>query len=171
MRVLPGYIGVQMRPAHWRGPNRDAWFIQIGTRSPWSHAAIAISEVKAGRVHVIEAAGGGVRKRWINPTNGEWMWFDFNMSRQQAWRVVHEAYRNMGLPYDYMDIAKFVLRFWTNKIPRRTRPDYADDKVICSELVAWCLYRAGVDPWPDRAFGAVSPGDIALEGMRRRMDE
>ncbi len=159
--ALAGLVGVQHCPhASW-SHRRDAWLIQIGTRSRFNHAGVAVRTRDDGAVEVIEAAGGGVRRRWVDPADKTWLFVNPGLNQLQRTVMVREAERNLGLAYDYGDIARFVLRFWTNKIPRRARPDYADDRVICSELVAWCLHVAGVDPWPDRAFGAVSPGDIA----------
>lgn len=158
--IEPGYIGVQSVPnASWFH-RRDAWLIQIGTRSRYNHTAI-VRVVDGNRIQVIEAAGGGVRLRWINGDDPIWIFANPGLTYPQLYEMVTEALCNIGFPYDYRDIAKFIVRFWTGKIPRRTKPDYADDRVICSELVAWCLHKAGVDPWPDRAYGAVSPGDIA----------
>jgi len=160
---IVGSIAVTYRDASWTH-NLDAWLIQVGTRSRFNHAAI-VSAVVGDSISVIEAAGKGVRERVLSKDElSRWRFesFDFITTAQRE-IIVAEARKYIGWPYDYSDILKFIRRFWTGKVTARSsgRPDYADDKVICSELAAWCMFVAGIDPWPTTAFGAVSPGDIA----------
>ena len=169
--VPVGAIGVNRRESSWQH-NVDAQLIKLGTLGRWSHAAIVTAvDPTSTRVRVTEAAGGGVRHRWIDALDPGWRfdrvpWITTPMRQT----IAVEADRYLGWPYDHVDIARFVWRFWTGKVPRRKpgRPDYADDRVICSELVAWCMYVASqkhteprLDAWPTTAFGAVSPNDIS----------
>ncbi len=158
--IVPGCVGVRRRPSSWTH-NVDAHLIKLATFGRWNHAAV-VTAVDAGRVQITEAvAPGGVRRRWLRPGE-DWLFETLpTISPAQLARIAAEATALLGAPYDMADVLRFVWRFWTNKAPRRKRPDYADDRVICSELVAWSLHVAGIDPWPRVAYGAVSPNDIA----------
>jgi len=161
VQPVVGSIAVTYRDASWTH-NLDAWLIQVGTRSRFNHAAIVSHIENYDKITVIEAAGGGVRERVLTDEElprwrfESWHWI--TLPQRQA--ITTEARKQIGVPYDYLDILKFVRRFWTGKVEGHTR-DYSDGKLICSELVSWCLHKAGINPWPKIAFGAVSPGDIA----------
>lgn len=170
MTIIRGSIGVTHRPASWK-VNLDAWIIQIGTQSRYNHTGIVTDVVynsRTGRpdtVQVIEAAGGGVRKRWLpvgSKAAAEWVFEDSHrITPEQREILASEAEKFMGWPYDYSDIAWFVWRFLSGKVRRRPAKVQADEKVICSELVSWSMFAAGISPWPEVQFGDISPGDIA----------
>jgi hypothetical protein len=67
----------------------------------------------------------------------------------------------IGLPYDWWDIVKFVLRFFGAKI-RGKSSDHADNRLICSEVVCWAYREAGheVARKSTIAPGDCSPGDL-----------
>ena len=160
MKPVPGSVGVVHVPAGWL--HSPEWYvIQIGTQSRYNHTAI-VSWVDGEDIWVIEAAAGGVRERVLLPEElPNWRFeADPTISSEQRAQMVLEADRLIGTPYDWMDILKFLVRFFIGRVSSKRR-DYADDRVICSELVAWCLHVAGIDPWPHTAYGAVSPGDVA----------
>lgn len=149
----PGSIGVE------HGTAWASLAIQWGTRSRYNHTLVCESVQADGSVVVIEAAGGGVRRRSITPDRE--VWDDFHLTEDQRQVIVREAQRCIGFPYDWHDIASFIWRFNRVKITKKPYPDHPDGRLICSELVAWCLRQAGVDPMPGVAAGEVSPGDIA----------
>lgn len=160
MRPVVGSVGVVHARAGWL-KRFDCYVIQIGTQSRYNHTGI-VSRVEDDMVAVIEAAPGGVRERILEPDElPDWRFeVDPSISPLQRVQMLAEARRLLGFPYDFMDILKFIFRFFTGRMTT-TRKDYSDDRVVCSELVAWCLHVTGIDPWPTTAFGAVSPGDIA----------
>lgn len=160
MKPVPGSVAVVHADAGWRH-NLDAYAIQIGTQSRFNHCAI-VSRVILDRITVVEAMGRGVRERVLHADElPHWRFeADPTISTAQRLQIVQEAERLIGTPYDYTDIAKFLVRFLVGRVTTEKK-DYADDRVVCSELVAWCLHVAGINPWPTTAFGAVSPGDVA----------
>lgn len=160
MRPVPGSVAVVHVPAGWTH-NVEWYVIQTGTQSRYNHTGI-VSRVVGEHVWVIAAEAGGVRERLLLPEELPYWRFeaDPTITSAQRERMVQEAQSLLGTPYDWMDILKFIVRFFIGRVTTE-RKDYADDRVICSELVAWCLYVAGIDPWPTTAFGAVSPGDVA----------
>ncbi len=163
MAIIRGSIGVTHRKGFWTH-DQDAWLIQIGTQSRYNHTAI-VTTVRPGAVEIIEAADGGVRKRWIKSGTkeaGRWSFEDNDkISLQQREIIASEAEKFLGWPYDYKDILWFVWRFLSGKVRQRPAKPQADQKVICSELVSWSMYSAGISPWPEVNFGSISPGDIA----------
>lgn len=170
MTIMRGSIGVTHRKGFWTH-DQDAWFIQFGTQSRYNHTGIVTDVVydsdtgKPSMVEVIEAAGGGVRKRWLKKGTkaaSEWVFEDSEkITPAQREILASEAEKFMGWPYDYKDIAWFIWRFISGKFQQRPAKPQADEKVICSELVSWSMYAAGISPWPEVAFGSISPGDIA----------
>lgn len=160
MRPVMGSVGVVYAVAGWRS-HFDQYAIQIGTQSRYSHTAL-VSQVKGDQVWIIEADPKGVRQRVLHPQELPYWRFEADpaISTGQRTRMVMEAETLVGTPYDWWDIVKFLVRFFIGRVTT-VRKDYADDKIICSELVSWCLHVGGIDPWPGTAYGAVSPGDVA----------
>lgn len=65
----------------------------------------------------------------------------------------------LGRGYDWPSIAGFLFRFFGAKFGYTA--EHPDQKLMCSELVAWSYRMAGVDLFPKKAPGDVSPGDLA----------
>lgn len=149
----PGSIGVESGKA-W-----ESLAIQWGTRSRYNHVTVCEEVHDDGTVTVIEASGGGVRRRKV-PADRD-VWDDVEMTAKQRAIIVREAQRCIGIPYDWKDIASFIWRFNRVRITGKPYPDHPDNRLICSELGAWCLRQAGIDPWPGIAAGEISPGDVA----------
>lgn len=148
----PGDFGVTA------GSGWAMWFVRLGTFSRYGHAAVAVETDALGGVTVIEAAGGGARRRRVAP--GSFVWSAAALTAQQRHAIVEAATGCLGLPYDWADIIRFIPRFWGARLRKRS-PDHADDRLICSELVVWVYRQAGVDLAPNVAAGDVSPGDLA----------
>jgi hypothetical protein len=115
-------------------------------------------------VGVIEASGGGVRRRWVR--KDRCVWDTMQMSEAKRLVVVESARECINIPYNWWDIAKFALRIGrtARRIPGppyHYDEDFPDKRVICSELASWCLRQAGVDPLPGVRSADISPGDIA----------
>lgn len=148
-----------------RGGGVTGWLVRLGTFSRYGHAAVVarIDPTRTGaNVEIVEAARAGARRRWIDPDAGEFIWSRCPLTTEQRVRIALEADRCVSLPYDYRDIAAFVLRFFGAKIRGRSA-DHPDGRLICSELCVWTYRVAGheIAPSPDVAPGDVSPGDLA----------
>lgn len=151
MTVQLGDFGLQP------GGGLAGWMVRLGTFSRYGHAAVVVN---TSPLEIVEAAGAGARRRPADVS--EFVWSRCPLTLEQRTDIADEAIRCIGLPYDYRDIAGFVLRFLGARIRGRSG-DHADSRLICSELVAWCYRVAGheVAPSPDVAPGDVSPGDLA----------
>jgi uncharacterized protein YycO len=140
--------------------------VRLGTMSRFGHACIAEAVGEDGHVGVIEPMPTGCRRRTAHA--GEFVWSDVELSADQRATIVHYAAETVGLPYDWVAITGFLLRFWGGKL-HLPSGDHPDQKLICSELVVWAYRQAGVDLAPGRAPGDVSPGDLDawLDDRRR----
>ena len=156
--ILPGDVLFFHRPFSLGALRADPWgvfcttLIHLSTRSRWNHAAICTIPG-----HYAEATGEGVRvSPWsssrdvvsvVRPT------YDDEDDRLTA---VAWASARVGLRYGYLNAVMcgvnnvLVGLGW---VVKRT------DAIICSELVAEALERAGYDFGKDPS--TVSPGDLA----------
>jgi uncharacterized protein YycO len=134
-----------------------AWWIQVGTRSRWNHAAIYV-----GDGNVVEANPGGVRVTALNTyPRDEYIVSDLALSSWQRAKIVKYARSELGTPYGWLDILALALvnlgfgkpGGWIVNRAKR------DDRLVCSQLVANAYVLAGIAIGPDA--WAVSPGDIA----------
>lgn len=139
------------------GGGLAGWLVRLGTFSRYGHACVVVNTAP---LEIVEAAGHGARRRGCDP--GEFVWSRCPLTLGQRTDIADEAVRCIGLPYGWGDIALFVVRFFGAKI-RQHSADHADQRLVCSELVAWCYRHAGheVAPSPDIAVGDVSPGDLS----------
>ena len=134
--------------------------IQLTTRSRWNHAALDL-----GGGEMVEATSSGVR---INPRRSADQILavladcrdranecEGHYSGNDQWEVLNFAVGRVGWRYGYFNA------FWCGL--RHVIPGAAHIKqgktIICSELVAEALERAGHDFGKDSAL--VSPGDLA----------
>ena len=128
------------------------WLIQTATHSQWNHAALAISTTE-----YVEATSYGVRRTQIGSTSDQVQWVPVLYDDQEdrdtavAWAVAREGER-----YGYLNAFMCGLNnllVGLGFVIKRT------DSIICSELVAESLERAGYDFGTDSSL--VSPGDLA----------
>ena len=145
-----------------KGKSWAMFVIRHGTASRYGHAAVVLHVAKAGpqegMVLVVEAMPNGARTRYVDPD--EFVWSNLPLTDEQRNTIYLKAISCIGLPYDWKAIIGFVLRVWKAKWTTGS-DDHADDKLICSELVAWAYREAGFDLAPGTAPGDVSPGDLA----------
>lgn len=145
-----------------KGKGLAMFVIRHGTASRYGHAAVALTDTVEvdgpPRVLIVEAMPDGARIRWVSPH--EFVWSNLDLTEQQRRDVVAYAANCVGYPYDWKAILGFVIRVWKAKWSTGS-DDHADDKLICSELVAWAYREAGFDLSPGTAPGDVSPGDLA----------
>lgn len=145
------------------GGGWGGWLIRLGTFSRYGHAAVIVS---TDPLEIVEATPGGARRRPVTPD--EFVWSHCPLTDAQRLRIAAEAVACIGYPYDFGDIAGFVARFFGAKVRGRSS-DHADNRLICSELVAWCYRVAGHEVANSQvAPGDVSPGDLADHITRER---
>lgn len=128
------------------------WLIHTFTRSRWNHAAIMISDVA-----VAEATSEGVRISLVDDTTDRQAFISVKYDDEEdrlaaiAWAVARTGVR-YGYFNAFMCGVNNFLVGW-NLAVKKT------DAIICSELVAEALERAGFDFGKDSS--QVSPGDLA----------
>lgn len=156
----PGAIGVTSQN------NWTAKAIQYGTRSRWNHTAVLERRVGDDKCVVLEANGKEFVRAMHPIDSFEWDLLMLpQVFRDNLLKTQQEC---LGLKYDYADIASFIWRFNKVRITGNPYPDHPDDRVICSEAVAWGFREAQRrtfgkvvwDFWPGVAAGEISPGDI-----------
>ena len=141
-----------------KGKGLAMFVIRHATASRYGHAAVCVGLERSGHVAVVEAMPDGARIREVSPD--EFVWSNLPLTEQQRRDVSAYALNCLGFPYDWKAIIGFAIRVWKARWSTGS-DDHADDKLICSELVAWCYREAGFDLAPGTAPGDVSPGDLA----------
>ena len=154
--MRPGSVLLFHRSTSWDQLRRDfrgtlfTALIHFCTRSRWNHAAMAVS-----RNEYVEATATGVRITPFGKNTDQILVVPITYDDEDdltdtlAW-----ATGRVGTRYGYLNAFFCGLR---NLFPGLQIKD--GDTVICSELVAESLERAGFDFKKDSAL--VSPGDLA----------
>lgn len=76
-------------------------------------------------------------------------------------RIVREARRLQGIPYSYLDYLALAAERFDIKIPLVERRVKREDRMICSQLVDYVYFRAGIHLFDDgRLPQDVTPGDL-----------
>lgn len=158
-RLFRGDVLFFHRPTSWATLKADPLgtlmtaLIHAVTGSRWNHVAIAY-----GPHSYIEATAQGVKRSWLSDgeTDEILVVRPGYADAEDAWSAVSWAYARVGFPYSYWNAfmcgLNRVLSTWHVAIK-------TTDAIICSELVAEALERAGYDFGKDSS--QVSPGDLA----------
>lgn len=163
--MKPGDVLLFHRPTTWANFLKDpkgtffTALIHLSTRSRFNHAAIAISEqayaeATAGGVAITLAGTSSDEITVISPAYDD----EDDRNEAVAWAVARTGER-YGYFNAFMCGANNVL-VGLGVVIKKT------DAIICSELVAESLERAGFDFGKDSAL--VSPGDLATAFGRDR---
>jgi hypothetical protein len=153
-----------------KGKGLAMFAIRHLTASRYGHAAICLGMGGGGftgMALIVEAMPDGARTRWVEPD--EFVWSNLPLTEVQRNAIYVKALSCVGLPYDWKAIIGFAIRVWKAKWSTGS-DDHADDKVICSELVAWAYREAGFDLAPGVAPGDVSPGDLENWLLKYNLD-
>lgn len=135
---------------------RGAWLIRLGTFSRYNHACVVVG---VEPLQIVEAMGEGARQRACGVD--EFTWSRCQLTDGQRADIAAGARECIGLPYDYRDIAGFVLRFFGRRTRLFPSTDHGNSHLICSELVAWTYREGGHEAAIQSvAAGDVSPGDL-----------
>jgi hypothetical protein len=151
--------------------------IRWATKSDWSHIAMVVRLDEIDRVMILEAVQKiGVRmvpfSRFLcdfqppdKPFPGKVVIARHDSvaeaSPQQFRKMSEFATDQLGLPFDALEVTKIALRIAfarpNVRLPRLIQPN---DEYFCSEYVAECYRRLGIDiPWDGRGF--IAPCDFA----------
>ena len=155
--------------------------IAWGTKSPWSHVAIAYKWPALGRTMAIESVQkAGVRiislERFISQTSDGTSPFpgDIILARHDRWDEIGSddeklrtftncAVDGLGDFYSPIEIVRIGLRIgisrYVKKMPKMLAPK---GEYICSEYAARCFQSAGIDiEW--NGLGFIAPSDVARD--------
>ena len=149
---LPGDIGV-VASRSWVG--RAIMWI---TRAPVSHAFVCI-----GGGGLIEGDPHGARIRPVTAyADAQWLTaLSTHLTDAQRKTIVDWCMKHVGTPYSWIDDAEigFTDLFgWAPKWMRRRLR--SDSTLMCSQLCDAAYKAAGVDLFPGKPDGAISPGDL-----------
>lgn len=147
----------------WRPSLWLPFLIHLATRSRWNHAALAIGDSDAGQPLMVEATARGVRVNPVAARTDERRAIRLRYCGNDRTEVLAFAAGRVGLRYGFFNAFWCGLR---HVFPGTIQIKFGN-QVICSELVAESLERAGYDWRKDTAL--VSPGDVAEQlGLPRR---
>jgi hypothetical protein len=165
--LQPGDFGVLNVPAHsWRNRFTGA-LIRGATASPYDHAITYLDTDGS----IGEAVGAGYRIAKLSAYDGVdilWSSDALQLTVPQRAQCISAALKlasannGQGVPYGFPDIAELSLTL----LAKRRAPKWVLDRLndgktmICSQAVAFILHQAGIDLYPDKTFGEVTPGDL-----------
>ncbi|MCI0573151.1 MAG: hypothetical protein L0Y66_20595 [Myxococcaceae bacterium] len=150
----------------FQGTSVVSRFIRWGSRSPYSHAGLALWWHE--RLMVVQSASRGVEvlpaSTAVHRYDGQVDWWQPSESVRTTLDVatlVHAAFDALGKPYATLPLLALVARMfrgreWGNPDVRRESDTY-----FCSQLVSRCYRKAGVDLVMGKADHDTSPGDLS----------
>ena len=157
--------------------------IRAATHSPWSHVALAYRWNSIGRVMVFESVehvgvrtvpledfvlrSGKKRKPYpgqiILARHADYASQAGAVASANTRRLADFAVDRFGAPFAAAEVLKIGLRIAAGgvglKMPRMLGPD---NEFICSEYVAKCYQKVGIEiPWDQKGF--IAPADFARD--------
>lgn len=147
----------------WRPSLWLPFLIHLTTRSRWNHAALALGSDASGAQLMVEATARGVAVNRVDSRTDEMRSVRLHYHHDDKEQVLAFAAGRVGMRYGFFNAFFCGLR---HVFPGVVQVKFGN-QVICSELVAESLERAGYDWGKDTAL--VSPGDLAQHlGLPRR---
>jgi hypothetical protein len=150
------------------------WCIRALTRSAFDHAFVVVSEDGNGDYWIVEAEPSGARYAKLSEYAGYQVLFNTGEPLTDAQRaaIICAAHDMAGTPYGFLDIARLGLMLTICRAPKWLTKRADDERaVICSQLVALCGKRAGVDWLCGQSTTAmVTPGMLAQRIITRAWD-
>ena len=140
-----------------RGKGWIGRLIQWQTRSVYSHASVVLRGLDGPVIESREFRGVRALDR-LDPGEDVDL-FSVITSRDERHQIRMFLYDQVGKPYDYTMVARFI--------SRRSSAGWTEERWFCSELVFAAFAAAGIhllrgiEPW------AVSPGLLALSPLLR----
>lgn len=152
----PGDVVLYHRPTF----SFFTWMIHVATRSRWNHAALVVEVDPMHGPIVAEATAEGVKYTPLSETTDRtWVHHPTYDDEEDRLTAISWASARVGVRYGYLNaffcgLNNILVGFGRGRfVIKKT------DAIICSELVAEALTRAGHDFGKDNS--QVSPGDLA----------
>lgn len=127
-------MNLKPRIALFRGTGVVSWLIKVQSRGEYSHAALVIPNTLDHVIESREFAGVQVRKLTENEMRAVDYYAVPDMTDEQFAKVMEAAHAELGKPYDYWSVARFLSK----------RPARENGKWFCSEFVHKLLADGGV---------------------------
>jgi cell wall-associated NlpC family hydrolase len=126
----------------------------IGSGSYYTHAFVYV-----GNGEIIEAEPGGARRSTLQEgKHVAYSAIPLSCSRRSS--IVRAAVALIGTPYSFLDYVAIGARRLAH-IDALERFVEDSHHMICSQLVDEVYRRAGIELFPNRIPGDVTPGDLA----------
>lgn len=125
----------------------------------WDHAFVYV-----GDGQIVEAEPGGARLAGVDEYAGRpvaWSTGRVELTDDQRAVVVAAARSFVGVPYSAADYLALALWHFRLRIPWAKRVMNSRSSMICSQLVAASLDAAGLNLFPGREPGDITPADLA----------
>lgn len=136
------------------------WIIRAATKSPYDHAFIVVDDEGA----IVEAEPGGARHNRIDDYEGHRIALNLGETTTADQRriIAQAATDAVGEPYNTLGIIDDGLESLGARWAWLAKYAAGDGEVLCSQLVAVCGRKAGLDWLCGKAYpGEVTPADLA----------
>jgi hypothetical protein len=156
----------------FQGRSALSHFIRWGSKSPYSHAGVALWWRE--RLLVVQSATRGVEilsaSTAVEQYDGQvdwWQPLDEIRALLDPAKLMNAAFDELGKPFAVLPLVALVARMfrgreWGNPDGNGAATDY-----FCSQLVSRVYRHAGVDLVQNKADHDTSPGDLARSGALR----
>jgi hypothetical protein len=126
------------------------------TKSNFSHVAMSVTE----KTLIESNIGINTRIRPIDYNENFLILRPVNVSEHTLEKVISEILLREGTKYDYWRILGLAIRYlFKLKISHLFN---IKERYICSELIDDSFYREGINLFPEKSVGDISPADFLL---------
>jgi hypothetical protein len=159
----------------FKGKCRSSFLIKWLTKSPYSHAGIAVWWNE--RLMIMEAVMKGVRvaplSRCIHQHKGNVEWFRLQkeIAEEDRLRMVIFAQEELGKSYARWKAVLFGLKVLFRRDLSKKDELRMENKLFCSHYVAQIYNSIGLDLKKNREDRFMSPGDIASSPLLEKKGE
>lgn len=149
---IPGRVGAAIRFGQFL--NGEGFL-------PWQHAGILLENGET-----MEAMPGGAIIGQINrwkPEELKWSTGLVDLTAAQRSDIVHYARTREGVPYSFIDYAAVAAHRFHLPLPWLKKYISSSGHQICSQMVDWVYWQAGVHLFRDRRWpGYVTPASLDM---------
>jgi uncharacterized protein YycO len=153
----------------FQGTSAVSRFIRWGSKSPYSHAGLALWWNE--RLLVVQSASRGVEilpaSTAVERYDGQVDWWQPKIAtraRLDFKALINAAFDELGKPFAVLPLVALVARMFKGEEWGNPDAGPNDHSYFCSQLVSRCYRKAGMDLVPNKADQDTSPGDLARCG-------